>query len=64
VSLTNEALGRAKAVWFLVSGTEKARAVASALAGGDRSEIPARGVSGTQETCWHLDTEAASALGS
>ncbi len=62
VSLTFEALARAKAVWFLVNGTEKAPAVAAALAGGDRTEIPARGVVGTEETLWHIDTAAASAL--
>ena len=64
VSLTFEAMSHAKAVWFLVSGEGKASAVSAALAGGDRTEIPARGVVGLQETCWHLDTEAASALGS
>ena len=61
VSLTFEALAHAQAVWFLVSGSEKADAVAAALAGGDRTEIPARGVVGTDETCWHLDVAAAGA---
>ena len=51
VSLTFEAMDRAKAVWFLVSGAEKAAAVAAALAGGDRREIPARGVVGTRRPC-------------
>jgi 6-phosphogluconolactonase len=62
VSLTFEAMNRAKAVWFLVSGAEKAGAVASALAGGDRREIPARGVVGTEETVWLIDAAAASEL--
>ena len=67
VSLTFEAMDRAKAVWFLVSGAEKASAVAAALtlpqsAGGDRREIPARGVVGTAETVWLLDAAAASEL--
>lgn len=62
VSLTFEAMDRAKAVWFLVSGAEKADAVASALAGGDVHEIPARGVVGTDETLWLLDEAAASSL--
>jgi 6-phosphogluconolactonase len=62
VSLTFEAMDRAKAVWFLVSGAEKASAVKSALAGGDRREIPARGVVGTEETVWLIDAAAASEL--
>lgn len=67
VSLTFEALAHAKAVWFLVSGAEKATAVAAALtqpesAGGDRHEIPARGVVGTEETVWLIDAAAGSQL--
>lgn len=62
VSLTFEAMDRARAVWFLVSGEGKADAVAAALAGGDRHEIPARGVVGTDETLWLVDEAAASAL--
>ncbi len=67
VSLTFEAMDRARAVWFVVSGREKASAVAAALtlpesAGGDRREIPARGVVGTEETLWLIDAEAASEL--
>ena len=62
VSLTFEALERARAVWFLVSGDGKADAVAAALAGGDRHEIPARGVVGQDETLWLLDEAAASSL--
>jgi 6-phosphogluconolactonase len=62
VSLTFEAMDRARAVWFLVSGEGKADAVAAALAGGDRHEIPARGVAGQDETLWILDQAAASSL--
>lgn len=67
VSLTFEALERARAVWFLVSGVEKASVVAAAVsnpasAGGDRREIPARGVIGTEETVWLIDAAAASEL--
>lgn len=62
VSLTFEALNRAVAVWFVASGEGKSEAVAAALAGGDRHEIPARGVHGTAETVWHLDRESARLL--
>lgn len=61
LSLGLGALNRTRAVWFLVAGTEKAGAVAAALAGGDPHEIPARGVS-ARETVWWLDEAAASRL--
>jgi 6-phosphogluconolactonase len=62
ISLTYAALNRARSVWFLVSGAGKAAAVAAALGGADLHEIPAGGVSGTEETIWFLDHDAASAL--
>ncbi len=63
ISLTFGALNRAASVWFLVSGEEKAPAVARALAEGtDLHDIPAAGVSGTEETIWFLDRAAASTL--
>jgi len=62
VSLTFSALNRARSVWFLVSGSGKAQAVAAALGGADVHEIPAAGVTGREETTWFLDREAASAL--
>ena len=47
--LTFGALNRAEAVWFLVSGEEKAAAVARALADGtDLHDIPAAGVTGAR----------------
>ena len=56
VSLTFAALNRSRSVWFLVSGEEKAGAVARALAPGtDLHEIPAAGVTGELETIWFLD---------
>lgn len=64
VSLTFEALNRAQAVWFVVAGDDKAEAVAAAWAGAPREEIPAAGVSGTEETEWFVDEASArSALG-
>ena len=59
VSLTLPALNRTRATWLVVSGAEKADAVARALAGGD---LPAARVRGTAETVWFLDREAASGL--
>ena len=56
ISLTFPALNRARSVWFLVSGDEKADAVARALAEGtDLHDIPAAGVTGSEETIWFLD---------
>ena len=62
ISLTFPALRRARSVWFLVSGSGKAQAVASALDGADLHEVPAAGVTGREETIWFLDREAASHL--
>ena len=62
VSLTFPALNRARAVWFLVSGEGKSGAVAQALGGADRHDIPAAGVTGHDETIWFLDRGAASQL--
>lgn len=63
VSLTFEALARARAVWFVVNGEGKAEAVARALADeGTIEETPARGVHGRDETVWWIDEEAASHL--
>ena len=62
VSLTFAALNRADAVWFVVSGVDKAEAVGRALAATPPGvhEIPATGVRGRLETIWFLDREAAS----
>jgi 6-phosphogluconolactonase len=59
VSLTFPALNRTRATWLVVSGADKADAVARALAGGD---VPAARVGGNEETVWFLDRAAASAL--
>jgi 6-phosphogluconolactonase len=63
VTLTFPALNNSDAVWFLVSGADKADAVARALApAGTIDETPARGVRGQLETLWLLDAAAASGL--
>jgi 6-phosphogluconolactonase len=61
VSLTFERLGRARQVWFLVAGLDKADAVRRALApGADRWDVPAAGVRGQERTLWLVDADAAS----
>lgn len=62
ISLTYAALNRARAVWLVVSGEEKAGAVARAVAGADLHDVPANGVHGSDETVWFLDDAAASHL--
>jgi 6-phosphogluconolactonase len=71
VSLTFDALNRARAIWFVVAGEEKAEAVARALApDGDLHQTPARGITGVPATAdspateivWFLDRRAAAHL--
>jgi 6-phosphogluconolactonase len=63
ISLTFSALNRSRSVWFLVSGDEKADAVARALTEStDLHDCPAAGVTGTEETIWFLDRDSASHL--
>jgi 6-phosphogluconolactonase len=63
ISMTFPALNHAESVWFLVSGEEKADAVARALADdGTVDETPARGARGRQETLWLLDEAAVRAV--
>ena len=59
VSLTMPLLNRAREVWFVVSGEDKADAVATALAEGD---VPAAHPKGENRTLWLLDQAAASKL--
>jgi 6-phosphogluconolactonase len=62
VSLGFSALNAAREVWLVVAGQDKAGAVALALSGAGRVQIPAAGVAGTSATLWLLDEAAASAL--
>lgn len=63
VSLTYEALSRSGEVWFVVTGADKAQAVAAALApGADPWEVPAAGPHGEDVTRWLIDEDAAGAL--
>ena len=63
ISLTLSTLNQGRAVWLLASGTGKAPAVALAL-GADAGvhPVPAAAVSGTAETIWFLDRDAAANL--
>lgn len=64
VTLTFEALNRSREVWFLVSGSAKADAVAAAVAPEGSVEVtPARGIRGLGEVIWFLDQDAALRLG-
>jgi 6-phosphogluconolactonase len=62
VSLTMPSLRRARQVWFVVSGEEKAEAVSRSVAGGDVHETPSAGPRGSDETRWYVDEAAAARL--
>ena len=62
VSLGFRALGGAREVWMLVAGGEKAPAVAMALSGAGRIQVPAAGVAGHAGSLWLLDEAAARQL--
>lgn len=62
VSLGFPALTSAEEVWMLVTGAAKAPAVALALSGAGRTQVPAAGPAGHRQTLWLLDEAAASRL--
>ncbi|MBY4572409.1 6-phosphogluconolactonase [Gordonia paraffinivorans] len=62
ITLTLPVVNRARSVWFLVAGADKAEAVAAAHAGADPADWPCAGAHGTEETIWFLDDAAASKL--
>ncbi len=57
VSFTLDAINRAREVWIVAAGAEKAPAVADALHAG--SALPAAAVHGTERTLWLVDAAAA-----
>jgi 6-phosphogluconolactonase len=59
ISFSFRALNSADEVWFLVSGADKAAAVAKVFSG---EKLPAALVSGTTLTKWYLDRAAASGI--
>jgi 6-phosphogluconolactonase len=60
VSLTFPALANSRETWFVVSGEDKADAVADAIAG--KGDLPASIPKGIDRTLWILDEAAASKL--
>lgn len=63
ISLTFGPIQRAREVWVLASGAEKADAVAGAASGTDPARLPAAGARGTSRTLFLLDEAAAAKLG-
>jgi 6-phosphogluconolactonase len=62
LSLTFPALDAAAEVWFVTSGDGKSDAVALALSGAGRIQVPAAGPRGRQRTLWLVDRDAAAKL--
>jgi 6-phosphogluconolactonase len=62
ISLGFSALNAAREVWMVVAGRDKAGAVAMALSGAGRVQVPAAGVHGRSATLWLLDEQAAAEL--
>ncbi|WP_369069004.1 6-phosphogluconolactonase [Kineococcus terrestris] len=62
VSFTFGALARARQVWVVAAGAEKAPAVARGVGGDDVAATPAAGVRGTDATLWLVDRAAAADL--
>ena len=62
ISLGFSAITQARQVWMVVAGEQKAPAVALALSGAGRVQVPAAGAVGRTQTLWLLDEAAASHL--
>ncbi|HYN28419.1 MAG TPA: 6-phosphogluconolactonase [Dermatophilaceae bacterium] len=62
VTLTFPTLNRARAVWYVVGGADKATAVARGVGGDDVSRTPAGHVRGLEHTLWLVDADAARGL--
>jgi 6-phosphogluconolactonase len=62
ITLTLPAVIRSREVWLVVSGAEKADAVAAAVGGAAADDVPAAGAIGREATVWLLDEAAASKL--
>lgn len=62
VSLTAACLSRSREVWFIVSGDDKAEAVAKGVAGAPAHESSTGLVRGSEGTLWLVDEAAASGI--
>jgi 6-phosphogluconolactonase len=62
ISLSFKGLTAAREIWVVASGASKAEAVAQALGGADRTQVPSAGAIGTERTLWLVDREAAAKL--
>ncbi len=62
ITLTLPAVTRAREVWLVVAGSEKAEAVAAAIGGAAAVDVPAAGAVGKEKTVWLLDEAAAAKL--
>ena len=62
ISVTMSVIDRSRQVWFLVSGADKAEAVAKGVLGGGPDPVPASQAHGSEVTVWLLDTAAAAEL--
>ncbi len=62
ISLSFGGLTTAREIWVVASGDGKAEAVARALGGADRHDVPSAGAQGTERTLWFVDEAAASQL--
>lgn len=62
ITLTLPAVQRSREVWLVVSGADKADAVAAAIEGAQPVDVPAAGAVGRDATVWLLDEAAASKL--
>ncbi len=62
ITLTLPAIQRSREVWLMVSGADKAEAVAAAIGGAAPVSIPAAGAIGLETTLWLLDEAAATKL--
>ncbi|GAB7070699.1 6-phosphogluconolactonase [Mycobacterium hodleri] len=62
ITLTLPAVARSREVWLVVSGSEKADAVAAAVGGAAADDVPAAGALGRDATVWLLDEAAAAKL--
>ncbi|MEP7019918.1 MAG: 6-phosphogluconolactonase [Pseudonocardiales bacterium] len=62
LSFTFRTLDAANEVWFVASGQSKSDAVARALSGAPKEQVPAGGPHGRQHTRWLIDRAAAAKL--